>query len=245
MADVGATAPEVFRLSMERLPRAARRARRFALVEVLGAATALVAVVEVLLGRSELATDLALALWGLTAVALPYLLWRAGLRVRRRWNAFELALGNETIRCAARGSGRVILRLDEVESISEGGGGLVVRGRAGEVIRIPVAVEGYLEVRRRLAKRFSLDARPDALAWCAALVGAGLLAAVTASLWGRRPCVGIGVLLCQAAAAVAVALELRVHPRLSRAGKLAAVAVAVTSAALPLVGLGAAILRGA
>ena len=158
MTDVGAPAPEVYRLSMEKLPLAVGRARRLALLELLVAATALVAVAELALRGSTAATDAALVVWGLAAVGFPYVLWRAGQRVRRRWNAFELSIGGDTLRCAARGAGRVIMRLDEIASIAEGAGGLVVRSSdPGVVVRIPRTVEGFVDVRARLAARRPIE----------------------------------------------------------------------------------------
>ena len=46
---------------------------------------------------------------------VPYAAWTAGGRVRRRWNAFELSIGPQTVRCAARGHGRVTIRFDELK----------------------------------------------------------------------------------------------------------------------------------
>src|SRR5450432_1248230 len=160
MADVGAAAPEVFRLSMEKLPLAAGRVRRLAFVEVLAAMTALLAVIEGAFGGSELATDVALTLIILTIVGLPYVYWRAGQRVRRRWNAFELSIGPTNMRCAARGAGRVTIALDAIASITEGSAGLVVRAtEPGVVIRVPKFVEGFVDVRARLAARRPIAAR--------------------------------------------------------------------------------------
>src|SRR5450432_1535006 len=156
MADVGAAAPEVFRLSMEKLPLAAGRVRRLAFVEVLAAMTALLAVIEGAFGGSELATDVALTLIILTIVGLPYVYWRAGQRVRRRWNAFELSIGPTNMRCAAR----VAIALDAIASITEGSAGLVVRAtEPGVVIRVPKFVEGFVDVRARLAARRPIAAR--------------------------------------------------------------------------------------
>jgi hypothetical protein len=238
MADVGAPAPEVYRLSMEKLPLAVGRARRLALLELLVAATALVAVVELALRGSAAATDVALVVWGLAAVGVPYVLWRAKQRVRRRWNAFELSIGGETLRCAARGAGRVIMRLDDIASIAEGAGGLVVRSSArGVVVRIPRTVEGFVDVRARLAARRPIEGGQGALWWCAGLVGTGLLASATAFVWGRSASVAAGVLLCQVTAAVAGALDIRWHPRMPRSKTSAALLAIIVAAVLPVVGL--------
>jgi hypothetical protein len=238
MTDVGAPAPEVYRLSMEKLPAAVGRARRLAAVGVLVAVTALVAPISFALGGTTAATDLSLVLWGLGVVLLPYVLWRTRLRVRRRWNAFELSIGPTNMRCAARGAGRVTLPLGEIDSVTEGASGLVVRAsRSGAAIRIPRTVEGFVDVRARLARRFAIEARADAAVWCGALVASGLLVAATASVWGRAGCLAVGVLACQGAAAYAAGVEVRWHPRLGRGGKLAALAALALAAALPLIGL--------
>jgi hypothetical protein len=238
MTDVGAPAPEVYRLSMEKLPLATARAQRFALLQVLVGATALVSVVELALRGSAAATDAALVVWGLAAVGLPYVLWWAGRRLRRRWNAFELSIGGETLRCAARGAGRTVMRLDEIASIVESASGLVVRSsEPGIVVRIPRTVEGFLDVRARLAARRPIEAGAEPLWWCATLVCTGLLAAATAFVWSRSACVAAGVLLCQVAAAVSGGLEILRHPRLPRPPKAAALLIIFVAALLPLLGL--------
>jgi hypothetical protein len=234
MTDVGAPAPEVYRLSMEKLPLAVARAGRLALVQLLVVVTALVAVISLPMRESTVATDASLVLWALAAASLPYVLWRARLRVRRRWNAFELSIGPTNMRCAARGSGRVTMRLDEIASVTEGATGLVVRSNeAGAVIRIPRTVEGFVAVRARLDRVRAITASADARAWCVALVASGLVAALTVSVWGRDGCVAGGVLACQAAAAYAAGVEIRWHPRLSRPRKLGALALLGAATLLP------------
>jgi hypothetical protein len=236
MTDVGARAPEVYRLSMEKLPFAQARARRIAVVEVLAGTTALVALLELVGRGAAVATDAALVVWGLAAALLPYFMWSAAKRVRRRANAFELSIGGETLRCAARGAGRVVIRLEDIATITEGMEGLVVRSSApGVVVRIPRVVEGFVDVRTRLGKHRPIEGTSDALAWPAAAVGTGLLAAATAFLWGRSGCVAAGVLLFQAAAVFAIASEIRWHPRLARGAKLTTFAVLAASVAAPVV----------
>ena len=234
MTDVGARAPEVYRLSMEKLPFAQARARRIAVVQVLAGATALVALLELVGRGAAVATDAALVVWGLTAALLPYFMWSAAKRVRRRANAFELSIGGETLRCAARGSGRVVIRLEDIATITEGMAGLVVRASApGVIVRIPRIVEGFPDVRARLGKHRPIAGTTDALAWPAAVVGTGLLAAATAFAWGRSGCVAAGVLVFQASAAFAVGSEIRRHPRLARGEKVMTFAVLVASVAAP------------
>jgi hypothetical protein len=238
MTDVGAPAPEVYRLSMEKVPLAVGRAWRIAVLQVLVGTTAFLAVFTLALRGTGATVDAGLVVWGLAVVLLPYVVWRAGRRVRRYWNAFELSIGGETLRCAAKGSGRVTIRLNEIAELVEGAGGLLVRSsRPGVLVRIPKTVEGYVDVRARLAAGRSIATSPDALLWCVALVGSGLGAAATASLWIRVPCVAAGVLLCQVAAAVVGGAEIRRHPRLSRGGKIRALVVVAAATALPVLGL--------
>jgi hypothetical protein len=238
MTDVGAPAPEVYRLSMEKLPAAVGRARRLAALGVLGVVTLLVAAISFAFAGSTAATDVSLVLWGLGVVLLPYVMWRTRLRVRRRWNAFELSIGPTHMRCAARGAGRVTMPLAEIDSITEGASGLVVRSsRSGSVIHIPRTVEGFVDVRARLERRHPIAARADAAVWSGALLATGLVAAATASVWGRAGCLAAGVLACQAVAAYAARVELRWHPRLSRGRKLAALAAVTLAAVLPACGL--------
>jgi hypothetical protein len=245
MADVGAPAPEVYRLSMEKLPLAAGRMRRLAFVQALAGVTVFVAVLTLALRNSSASTDAALVIWGFAVVVVPYVWWRAGLRVRRRWNAFELSIGPTSMRCAARGSGRVTMRLDEIASITEGASGLVVRSsRPGGVIRIPLMVEGFVDVRARLAAHRAITVRADALLWCGVLLGTGLVGAATAWLWSRSGCVAFGVLATQGAAGIAAGVEIRWHPCLSRAQKVPALVVVVVAAVLPVLGLVASALFG-
>jgi hypothetical protein len=227
----GAPAPEVYRLSMEKLPLAVGRARRVTVVEVLAGVTTLVALVSLALSGTA-ATDVSLVVWGLGVVFLPYALWQARLRVRRRWNAFELSIGPTNMRCAARGSGRVTMALEEIASITEGASGLVVRGPSGSVIGIPRTVEGFVDVRARLARRRPIEPRADAALWCGALCAVALLLAATVAVWGRRGCLAAGVLACVAAGAYALAVEVRWHPRLTRAQKLVSLAALAFAFAL-------------
>jgi hypothetical protein len=239
MTDVAAPAPpEVYRLSMEKVPLAVARAWRVAVLQVLLGTTAVLAGFTFALRGSGSTTDVGLVLWGFAVVLLPYAAWRAGRRVRRHWNAFELSIGAETLRCAAKGSGRIVIKHTEIAELVEGSGGLLVRSsRPGVVVRIPKTVEGYIDVRARLAVGRSIATSPDALLWCLALVGAGLAAAVTASSWSRVPCVAAGVLLSQVAAAVVADGEIRRHPRLSRGSKMRSLLVVALAAALPVLAL--------
>jgi hypothetical protein len=234
----GAPAPEVYRLSMEKLPAAVGRAWRLTVVGVLAGVTALVAAISAAFPGTTAATDVSLVLWGLGVVLLPYVLWRTRLRVRRRWNAFELSIGPTNMRCAARGSGRVTIALDEIDSVTEGASGLVVSAsRSGASIHVPRTVEGFLDVRSRLARRYPIVPRADAAVWTGGVLAAGLVFAATASLWSRAGCVAWGVLVSEVAAAYAAGVEVRWHPRLSRGRKLAALGALGLGAVLPALGL--------
>jgi hypothetical protein len=130
------------------------------------------------------------------------------------------------------------MALDEIASVTEGASGLVVRSsRSGSVIRIPRTVEGFVDVRARLDRRRGITARPDALIWCGGLIGSGLVAAATVSIWGRAGVVAAGVLACQASAVFAAGAEIWGHPHLAPRRKLGALAVLVVAAVLPACGL--------
>jgi hypothetical protein len=227
-----APAPEVYRLSMEKLPLAVGRARRIAVVEVLAGITVLVALGSFGLSGPA-ATDVSLAIWGFGVVFLPYALWRVRLTVRRRWNAFELSIGPANMRCAARGFGRVTIALDEIASITEGASGLVVRDASGSVIRIPRTVEGFVDVRARLERRRPIVARAGAALWAVALAALSLPVAWVVLFSGRRGCLVTALFCCHAAAVWAAAVEVRWHPRLSRRGKLAALAALAFAFVIP------------
>lgn len=237
-SDAGAPAPEVYRLSMEKLPLAVGRARRAAFVGALVVVTVLLALVALAFDGSGLGTDIGLVIWGLSILLVPYAAWTAGTRIRRRWNAFELSIGPQTLRCAARGYGRVTIRFDEITSVTEGASGLIVRAaEQGLVIRIPNTVEGFLDARARLAARRPISPRGDAFLWCSALVVSGLLALGSVWVWGRSGCVAAGVVATQAAAVFAVGAEVRWHPRMTQGTKWLALAVIGVAALLPACGL--------
>jgi hypothetical protein len=236
MLDAAPPAPEVYRLSMEKLPLAVGRARRITVVEVLAGVTALVALSSFGLSGTA-ATDVSLGIWGLGIVFLPYGLWRVRLAVRRRWNAFELSIGPTNMRCAARGFGRVTMALDEITSITEGASGLIVRDASGAVIRVPRTVEGFVDVRARLERRRPISARAGAALWGVALAGLSLPVAWVVLFSGRHGCLVTALFCCHAAAVWAVAVEVRWHPRLSRRGKLATLAALAFAFAVPALAL--------
>ena len=237
--DAGRPAPEVYRLSMEKLPLAVGRARRMAFLRLAVATTAVVALLTPLASSPPDAVDVALVVALLALVAIPYVLWRAGRRVRRHWNAFELAIGADTVRVAAKGEGRVTIRRDDVTSIVEGATGLLVRSaQPGDVVHVPRTVEGYLDVRTRLGTLRPISPRADALAWCFAVAGAGAVgAAVALPLWERAPGIAGGLIVSQVALAVFAAFEIAGHPGLGRGAKFVAIALISVAGVAPLLGL--------
>jgi hypothetical protein len=234
-------APEVYRLSMEKLPLAVARARRVASLKVAVAATIVVALLTPFTASPSSAVDVALVVALLAFLVLPYVLWRVGTRARRHWNAFELAIGADSIRLAAKGAGRVIVRRDEITRIVEGGTGLTVHSaEPGVSVYVPRWVEGYLDARARLAAVRPISRRADEVRWAAACVAAGGALVATAFLWAREPAIGGGLVVCQAAFAVFAAFEIVGHPALSggaRAATLAAIAAAGLAPALGLLHL--------
>jgi hypothetical protein len=235
MTDVVRPAPEVYRLSMAKLPRAVGRAQRWAALRLVVGATLVTAAITIGVESLHDAIDGALAVDSLALVALPYVMWRAGRRERRHWNAFELSVGAETVRLSAKGAGRVVLRRDEIASLAEGGRGLVVRGsRSDVVIRVPMTVEGYADVRARLAAGRPIACRPDAVSWGAGLLGAGLAAGVLVHLTRSAVMLGLGLVACAGTLAVVGAVEVFSNPLLPRGAKAAVLAAAVVAAALPI-----------
>jgi hypothetical protein len=238
MTDVDGPAPEVYRLSMEKLPVAVARAWRLAVVQVFAAATALTAALTARASSPHEAADTAMILGTLALVALPYVLWRAGRRVRRYWNAFEAAIGPTTVRVAAKGEGRVTIKQADVSAIREGVGGLVVRSvEPGVAVRIPRTAEAYADARARLAAVRPIQRKAEALPWTAGLLLAGLAVALVGSSARVAPGLGIALVLCQAAVAVFVAGELRSSPLLAPSTRSLAVAAAIASSIVALAGL--------
>jgi hypothetical protein len=236
--DAGRPAPEVYRLSMEKLPLAVARARRLAFLQLALATTALVAAVTPFTSSHLSAIEVGLAVELGALVAAPYVLWRVGRRLRRHWNAFELAIGADVIRLAAKGEGRVTIRRDEVAQVAEGATGLLVRSaEPGVVVHVPFTVEGYVDVRARLGALRPITARADARGWCLGVLGAGVVGVAAAPLFPRAPGVGIGLLVCQLALAVFAAFEIARHPALSRAERLGAIALIAAGGIAPVLGL--------
>jgi hypothetical protein len=238
MADVGAAPPEVYRLSMEKLPFAVARARRLAALETLAACTALTALFRAFTRTAASANDAALIIGLLTVVALPYFAWIAGRRVRRHWNAFELAVGYNSVRVAAKGMGRVIIQREQIAEIVEETDGLVVRSsERGVSVQVPRAVEGFFDARRRLDAWRTIVPRTSGLAWCAASVVVSVTVAATVSWWGTEPGLVTDLLVADAVAAWFVSLELRRHPLLAPSAQLGATLVIALAALLPVASL--------
>jgi len=238
MADVGKPAPEVYRLSIEKLPRAVSRAHRLALLGLVVGATALTAALTLVIDSLHDAIDAGLAVGSIALVTSPYFLWRAGRRVRRHWNAFELSIGAETVRAAAKGRGRVSIRRDEIMHLVEDGGGLTVHG-PGAVLRVPLNVEGYGDMRARLAAGRPIARRREGLYWSAGLVAAGLATGGLVLVARSAVMVVLALVACQLTLAGVAAIEIFTNPVLSGAAKARAIVVAVLSVALPI----AAVLR--
>ncbi len=238
MSDVGGPAPELYRLSMEKLPYALARAWRLAVVKVFAAGTVLTAMFTALASTAHDAADAAMIIGTLVLVTLPYVLWRAGRRVRRHWNAFEAAIGPTTIRVAAKGAGRVTIKRQEVADIVEGVGGLVIRSvEPGVIVRIPRMAEAYADARARLANARPIRTKAETLPWTAGVVLAGVAVAAVVSRARVAPGLAIGIVLCQAAVAVFVAGELRINPLVAPASRSLAVAAVIGSAVLAVAGL--------
>jgi hypothetical protein len=238
MTDVGRPAPEVYRLSMEKLPFAVARERRLAATKLFLVATAGIALVRLLVDTPQEAVDVSAAVLTLAVLGLPYVLWAVGRRVRRRWNAFELSIGPESMRAAAKGAGRITIRHDQVTEVIEGGTGLHVRSsEPGLVLHVPRTVEGYLDVRARLGALRPIRPRADARAWCLAALVGGARGAASAPRWGYIPGLGVGVVATQLAFAVFVGCEVHAHPHLGRGAKAAALALVALAGLAPLAGL--------
>jgi hypothetical protein len=235
MMEAGRPAPEVYRQSMQKLPLAQWRARRFAVLSLVLATTAVTAAISWLVEDPHDAIDGALIIGSIGLVAVPYVMWRAGQRVRRHYNAFELSIGADHVRIAAKGSGRVTFRKDEIMSLSEGASGLVVHtSQPGVVVQVPLTVEGYPDVRSRLAGARPIARRPDAILWALGVVSAGFLFAKLALLvhWAAVM-LGLAFVLCQLTLAAFGAVEVQSNPLLSPSTKIWAIAVIVVAAFLP------------
>jgi hypothetical protein len=232
MTDVGRPSTEVYRQSIEKLPRAVSRARRRAAVHVVLVAALVIALVTRLPAEPGEAVDRALLLATLALFASPYFLWRAGRRVRRYWNAFELSLGAESMRVAAKGAGRVSIRRDEVAEITEGTGGLDVTSREGTVAQVPTTVEGYGDARARLGEWSPIRWRVDGRRWGAALLGTGgLFGGLLYAVPGARS-FAVALLILHLDTSARVAGELRANPGLSAPRKVLGVAIALGSTLL-------------
>jgi hypothetical protein len=234
MEDVGRPSPEVYRLNMAKLPLAVGRAWRLDALKVLIAATVLTAVVTPMAETPREALDASLAILAIVLVALPYVLWRAARRIRRHWNAFELAVGAETVRIAAKGGGRVTIKHTDIAAILEGAGGLSVTSvEPGVCVQVPRTVEAYADVRARLAALRPISVRPETAARVAALVAAGLVVGVAVAFPQIPGGLAIGLVLCQIAGAVFVIGEVRGNPLLSAGSRALAVLVGISAALLP------------
>ncbi len=232
MADVGRPSTEVYRQSIEKLPRAVGHARWRAAVHVLLATATLVAIGARIPAEADDAIDLALVVGALGLFVLPYFLWRAGRRVRRYWNAFELSIGAESMRVAAKGAGRVSVRRDDVSEITEGTDGLEVTSRTGAVAHVPTTAEGYVDARARLAAWAPIRWRVGDVRWSAGLVGSAvLMGGVLLFVRQARSFAGVGLIL-HLDLSVRVSAQIRANANLSVARKILSTAVALGSTGL-------------
>jgi hypothetical protein len=238
MADTGRPSSEVYRLNMAKLPLAVGRAWRIEVLRILVLATVVTGLLTAMAETPREALDASLAVLAIVFVAVPYQLWRTARLIRRYWNAFELAIGAEAVRVAAKGGGRVTIRRDEIASILEGARGLIVTSvERGVFVDVPNTVEAYSDVRARLAALRPIAPRPETFGWTAALVVAGLLITAAAALPQVPGGVAIGLMLCQVAGAVVVVGEVRSNPALPPTRRALVVLLAIVVAALPLGGL--------
>lgn len=232
MSDVGRPSTEVYRQSIEKLPRAVWRARRRAVVNFVLVAATGISLVTLIPAEPGEAVDRALVLATLALFASPYFVWRAGRRVRRYWNAFELSIGAEAMRVAAKGAGRISIRRDEVDQITEGTDGLDVTSSAGQIAQVPTTVEGYVDARSRLAAWSPIRWRVEGRRWGAALLGlAGLLGGLMFAVPAARS-FAVAFLILHLDTSARVASELRANPRLSAPRKALSVAIALGSTVL-------------
>jgi hypothetical protein len=234
MVDAARPSTEVYRQSIEKLPRAMRRAQRTAAVRVVVGTALLVALTSLIpTASAETAIDRALVLALLGLLSSPYFMWRAGRLVRRYWNAFELSIGAESMRVSAKGAGRVSIRRDAVRSITEDTDGLDVTSVEGDVAQVPTTVEGYVDARARLAAWHGISWRINDVRWCAALVGFAALLGGIAFVFPRAEALAASLVAIHLAMSVSVAIEIHGDPRLSAPRKLLSSVFALgTTAAL-------------
>jgi hypothetical protein len=238
MADAGRPSPEVYRLSIPKLPLAVARAWRFETFRVLVAATLATALLTALTSTPREALDVALGVGAVVLVGLPYVFWRAATRIRRHWNAFELAVGAETVRVVAKGGGRITIRYDQIAAITEGTTGLVVTSvEPGVIVKVPRLVEAFSDVRARLAALRPISPRPETAGRLMALLGAGVVVGIAIAFPQVPGGLAIGLTLSQMAAAVVVGGDIRGNPVLAPEKRALAVVVAIGAALLPLGGL--------
>lgn len=97
---------------------------------------------------------------GLDALVVPFavlvalVVWsyrRRVSRLRARWAAFEIVVGEDAIAREVPGFPPSRVARDDVASIEELPLGLVVRDRSGGALLVPRELDGYREVRERLA----------------------------------------------------------------------------------------------
>ncbi|HVZ72663.1 MAG TPA: hypothetical protein VHJ20_09840 [Polyangia bacterium] len=226
---------EVYRQSVEKLPRAMGRAQRDAALGVVVGAAALIALTSALPESFERG-DLAFVV-GITALlASPYFLWRAGRRVRRYWNAFEMSIGVDSMRVAAKGMGRVTIQRADVVAIVETSRGLEVVAADGDVAHVPMTAEGYVDARARLGAWHEITWRAQDLRALVALVVLASLAGAAIFVGRAQPTLAAALVMVQIAAGIFFVDEVRASPHLPFARK-AFVALVAAGTTLALLGL--------
>jgi hypothetical protein len=235
---VGRVPPEVYRLSMEKLPVEVGHAYRLWILRIVLVASALAGLSSLLASSPQGEGDAPLVVAMLAMLAVPVVLWSARRRVRRYWNAFELTIGVDVMRVAARGRGRTTIRRAEVRSIIEGKAGLFIAGEPpGTVAWIPRTVEGYGDARERLSAWHAVTARREDRRWVSALVVLLLGATAGLQLWAPPAGVVGSVFLGLCAVAAFGVTEIVGHPETSLASKMLNVSVIVGAALVLFVGV--------
>jgi hypothetical protein len=227
---------EVYRLDSRRLPLAKGRARWRLSVKLALAASVAVAALAADAGSLKAALDVTFWVAVVALLLAPFALWSAGRRVRQSWNAFELSMGGDVLAVATPHRRKTTIRRDHIVAIAERRGGLLVQAAGDDGQRrvyIPADVEGYRDLRGRLARwRPIVRRRTAGVPWAAfvlALIAAGgtalTLAVPTPSL------AAAGVTLVTALGAAAI-IDAALHSALGLGLKVAYIATVATGLAI-------------
>lgn len=222
--------PEIYRLDAHRLPEAKGRARRRTSVVLAVLTCAATAVVAMDAPTIRAALDAGLGVAAVAAILAPLALWSAGRRVRRSWNAFELAIGPQSLRVAAPRLPRTTVHRADVVRIIERPSGLFVRtARRAVRARVPRDIEAYRDVRARLEGWGPIARRWDPRAISSALaLGAAVAGGVCLALVADVPAAVAAGLVFVAAVAILAVVDAALRPALGPAAKIAMGAVVAT-----------------